>query len=72
MKDIINQDTVEESGPILDLYWVWLEMVKNGICLGGASKQNAPFLKKFSPKNASVPLISRIGPESFKAWFSAI
>ena len=26
-----------------------LEMVKNDICLGGASKQNAPFLKKFAP-----------------------
>ena len=37
-------------------------MVKNDICLGGARKQNAPFLKKFAPKNASMPLMSRIGP----------
>ena len=37
-------------------------MVKNGICLGGASKQNAPFLKKFAPENALMPRMSRIGP----------
>ena len=37
-------------------------MVKNGIWLGGASKQNAPFLKTFPPKNASMSLMSRIGP----------
>ena len=37
-------------------------MVKNGIWLGGASKQNAPFLKKIAPKNAPMPLMSRIGP----------
>ena len=37
-------------------------MVKNNIWLGGASKQNAPFLKTFAPKNAPMPLMSRIGP----------
>ena len=37
-------------------------MVKNDICLGGASKQNDPFLKNISPKNAPMPLMSRIGP----------
>ena len=35
-----------------------LEMVKNGICLGGASKQNALF-----PKKCALPSLSRIGPE---------
>ena len=38
-------------------------MVKNGICLGGASNQNALFfLEKCAPKNASMPSLSRIGP----------
>ena len=42
-----------------------LEMVKNDICLGGSSKQNAPFLKKITPKNAPMPLMSRIGPVKY-------
>ena len=37
-------------------------MVKNDLWLGGASKQNTPFLKTFAPKNALMPLMSRIGP----------
>ena len=37
-------------------------MVKNDICLGGASKQNAPFLKKFAQKSAPMSLMSRISP----------
>ena len=39
-------------------------MVKNDICLGGASKQNA-FFEKSAPKNAHMPLMSRIGPEMY-------
>ena len=38
-------------------------MVKNGIWLGDASKQNAPFLKTFAPQNAPMPLMSRIDPD---------
>ena len=38
-----------------------LEMVKNDICLGGSSKQNATFLKKIAAKNAPMPLMPRIG-----------
>ena len=37
-------------------------MVKNDIWLGIASKQNACFMKIFAPKNAPMPLMSRIGP----------
>ena len=37
-------------------------MLKNGICLGGASKQNAFFPEKCAPKNAPMPSLSRIGP----------
>ena len=37
-------------------------MVKNDICLGGASKQNALFSKKGAQKNAPMPSLSRIGP----------
>ena len=36
-------------------------MVKNGICLGGASKQNALFSEKCAPKYAPIPSPSRIG-----------
>ena len=43
-----------------------LEMVKNDICLGGTSKQNVSFLKKFAPKNAHLPLLSKIGPDCTK------
>ena len=39
-----------------------LEMVKYGICSGGASKQNALFSKKCAPKSASMSSMSRIGP----------
>ena len=42
--------------------FVMLEMVKNGIFLGGASKQNALFSEKMCPKNALIPSPSRIGP----------
>ena len=45
-----------------------LEMVRIDIWLGDASKQNAPFLKTFALKNASMPLISRIGPGS--SWLN--
>ena len=34
------------------------EMDKNDIYLGGVSKQNAPFLRKFALKNALMPPIS--------------
>ena len=37
-------------------------MVENGIWLRGESKQNAPFLKTFTPKNAPMLLMSTIGP----------
>ena len=37
-------------------------MIKNDIRLGGARKQNAPFLKTFAPKNAPMPLMSRMDP----------
>ena len=37
-------------------------MIKNGICLGGASKQNVFFSKKCAPKNAPMSSVSRIGP----------
>ena len=37
-------------------------MVKSDIWLGGVSKQNAPFMKSFAPKNSHMPLTSRIGP----------
>ena len=40
-----------------------LEMVKNGICLGGASDQNALFPEKCAPENVPMPSLSRIGPE---------
>ena len=36
-------------------------MVKNDICLGGASKQDT-FFKKYTPKNAAMPKMSRIDP----------
>ena len=40
-------------------------MVKNGICFGAASKQNAFFFKEEVPlKNASMPPIYRKGPEN--------
>ena len=39
-------------------------MVKNDMWLGGASKQNVPFLKTSAPKNAPMPLMSRIGPDN--------
>ena len=37
-------------------------MVKKDIWLEGVSKQKAPFLKTFAPKNAPMPVMSRIGP----------
>ena len=37
-------------------------MVKNNICLEGASNQNALFSEKCTPKNALMPSLSRIGP----------
>ena len=37
-------------------------MVKNGIGLVGASKQNALFFWKMCPKNTPMPSLSRIGP----------
>ena len=46
-----------------------LEMVKNDICLGCASKQNAFFPKKYAPKNAPMPSLSRIGPASMLIGF---
>ena len=39
-----------------------MEVVKYGICSGGASKQNALFSKKYAPKNASMPSMYRLGP----------
>ena len=39
------------------------EMVKNDICLGGASKQNAVFFRKCALKSAPMPPMSRIGPD---------
>ena len=39
-----------------------LEMVKNAICLRGASKQNALFQRMCPPKNVPMPPMSRIGP----------
>ena len=76
------------AGSIIDLYWVrlshpikcpdywdkifWLEMVKNDICLGVASKQNAPFFKKSCPKNASISPMSRIGPVAEGTWFNCV
>ena len=74
------------TGPVLDLCWVQLshqsgalifkkkcslETVINDIWLGGASKQNAPFLKTFAPKNAPMSLMSRIDPGIYKAIISA-
>ena len=44
-----------------------LEMVKNDICLGGASKQNAFFSKNVPQKIAPMPLMSRIGPGQWTA-----
>ena len=44
-------------------------MVKNGICLGGASQQNALFFNKCAPKNAPMTLMSRIGPAYFISVF---
>ena len=41
---------------------LFIEMVKNGIRLGGTSKQNALFSEKSAPKNAPMPPLSRIGP----------
>ena len=42
-------------------------MVKNDICLEGASKQNVLFSENVPQKNAPMPLMSRIGPaESIK------
>ena len=59
------------SGPVVDFCWVrlshpnWcpdfrkkifsLKMVKNDIWLGGASKQNALFLKTFTQKTHPCP-----------------
>ena len=39
-----------------------LEMVKNGIWLGGASNQNALFYEKCAPKNTPMSSLPRIGP----------
>ena len=36
-------------------------MVKNGICLGGESKQNAFIFEKCAPKNIPMPPMSKIG-----------
>ena len=36
-------------------------MVKNGICFGSVSKQNALFSKKCATNNAPMPSLSRIG-----------
>ena len=36
------------------------ETIKNGICFGSVSKQNAPFYIKCAPKNASMAQMSRI------------
>ena len=38
-----------------------LEMVKNGVCFGSVSKQNALFSKKCAQNNAPMPSLSRIG-----------
>ena len=38
-------------------------MIKNDIYLGGGSKQNALFSKKYALKNAPMPPMSRIGPD---------
>ena len=47
----------------------YLQMVKNHICLGGASKQNAIFWKKSAPKNAPMHPMSRIGPVSQRVFY---
>ena len=39
-----------------------LERVKNGVCLGSASKQITLFFEKCAPKNAPMHSLSRIGP----------
>ena len=44
-------------------------MIKNDIFLGGASSRNAPFSKKFTPKTAYMPSMSRIPPEVFPETF---
>ena len=41
---------------------IFSKIVKNNICLGGASKQNALFSENVLPKNAPMPSMSRIGP----------
>ena len=43
-----------------------LEIVKNDICLGGASKQHAPLFKNCAPKNVAMPPMSRMGPDYTK------
>ena len=48
-----------------------LEMTKNYICLGGASKQNSIFSENVPRKNASMTPMSRIGPVlsiALKRW----
>ena len=64
------------AGPILDLLdaiiglnlvpwflkWIFSsEMVKNNVCLGGASKQNALF-QRICPKKHTHPPMYKIGP----------
>ena len=39
---------------------ILLEIVKNGVCFGSVSKQNALFPKKCAPNNAPMPILSRI------------
>ena len=48
-----------------------LEMGKNGICLGGGSKQNAFFSEKCVLKNAFMSSLSRIGLAnwSYHFWY---
>ena len=41
---------------------IFSKIVKNNICLGGASKQNALFSENVPPKNAPLPPMPRIGP----------
>ena len=45
-------------------------MIRNDICLGGESKQNARFSKKMCFKNVPMSSMSRIGPGSmfFLLW----
>ena len=43
-------------------------MVKYGICLGGASNQNALVSKKCAPQNAPMPSLSGIGPDEYNSF----